>query len=180
MYHYRLFPENNLRKNMYLKNLPKVLRICIMSLTGGDKKEKIMNSIQDFGPSSRAYDTATLQRIEMIRAELGRPPLHKQDSLATATEFEAEDIDKAWQTSSNCLDFGPDFFFPKTDDINSEGEAKKVCDGCNVREDCLEFALKKGEEFGIWGGMSERERRRIRRQRALGRVAAHETQESSL
>jgi len=41
-----------------------------------------------------------------------------------------------------------------------------------VREDCLEYALQNGEKFGIWGGMSERERRRIRRQRALARVAA--------
>ena len=44
--------------------------------------------------------------------------------------------------------------------------------GCVVREDCLEYALQNGEKFGIWGGMSERERRRIRRQRALARAAA--------
>ena len=47
-----------------------------------------------------------------------------------------------------------------------------MCRGCVVREDCLEYALQNGEKFGIWGGMSERERRRIRRQRALARVAA--------
>ena len=41
-----------------------------------------------------------------------------------------------------------------------------------VREDCLEYALQNGVKFGIWGGMSERERRRIRRQRALARAAA--------
>jgi WhiB family redox-sensing transcriptional regulator len=41
-----------------------------------------------------------------------------------------------------------------------------------VRGECLEFALANGEKFGIWGGMSERERRRIRRQRALARRAA--------
>ena len=44
--------------------------------------------------------------------------------------------------------------------------AKEVCRGCEVRHDCLEFALQNGEKFGIWGGLSERERRRIRRQRA--------------
>jgi WhiB family redox-sensing transcriptional regulator len=38
-----------------------------------------------------------------------------------------------------------------------------------VREDCLEYALANGEKFGIWGGMSERERRRVRRARALQR-----------
>ncbi len=54
----------------------------------------------------------------------------------------------------------------------STREAKEVCRGCVVREDCLEYALANGEKFGIWGGMSERERRRIRRQRALARAAA--------
>ncbi len=44
-----------------------------------------------------------------------------------------------------------------------------MCRGCVVREECLEFALANGEKFGIWGGMSERERRRVRRQRALAR-----------
>ncbi|HEX7459038.1 MAG TPA: WhiB family transcriptional regulator, partial [Acidimicrobiales bacterium] len=41
-----------------------------------------------------------------------------------------------------------------------------------VREDCLEYALANGEKFGIWGGLSERERRRLRRQRAMQRRAA--------
>ncbi len=44
-----------------------------------------------------------------------------------------------------------------------------MCGGCEVRMECLEYALRHGEKFGIWGGMSERERRRIRRQRALAR-----------
>ena len=42
-----------------------------------------------------------------------------------------------------------------------------------MREDCLEYALANGEKFGIWGGMSERERRRIRRQRAIARRSRH-------
>ena len=53
----------------------------------------------------------------------------------------------------------------------STREAKEVCRGCVVREDCLEFALDNGEKFGIWGGMSERERRRLRRARAIERRA---------
>ena len=51
----------------------------------------------------------------------------------------------------------------------STREAKEVCRGCVVREDCLEYALANGEKFGIWGGLSERERRKIRRRRALER-----------
>ena len=76
----------------------------------------------------------------------------------------------AWQDEANCLGVDPDLFFPERG--ASTREAKEVCRGCVVREECLEFALANGEKFGIWGGMSERERRRIRRQRALARQAA--------
>ncbi|HEX4980500.1 MAG TPA: WhiB family transcriptional regulator [Ilumatobacteraceae bacterium] len=69
-----------------------------------------------------------------------------------------------WQDHANCLGVDPDLFFPERG--ASTREAKEVCRGCVVREDCLEFALQNGEKFGIWGGLSERERRRIRRQRA--------------
>ncbi|MDY7105721.1 MAG: WhiB family transcriptional regulator [Actinomycetota bacterium] len=81
---------------------------------------------------------------------------------------ETEDL--SWQSYANCLGVDPDLFFPERG--ASTREAKEVCRGCVVREQCLEFALSNGEKFGIWGGMSERERRRIRRQRALARSAA--------
>ncbi len=70
-----------------------------------------------------------------------------------------------WQDYANCLGLDPDLFFPERGEITDE--AKEVCRGCDVQNDCLEFALQTGEKFGIWGGMSERERRRIRRQRRL-------------
>lgn len=75
----------------------------------------------------------------------------------------------SWQDLANCLGVDPDLFFPERG--ASTKEAKEVCRGCVVREQCLEFALANGEKFGIWGGLSERERRRIRRQRALARAA---------
>src|SRR6187401_2404992 len=75
--------------------------------------------------------------------------------------------DADWHDQANCLGVDPDLFFPERG--ASTREAKEVCRGCVVREDCLEYALANGEKFGIWGGMSERERRRIRRQRALAR-----------
>jgi WhiB family redox-sensing transcriptional regulator len=77
--------------------------------------------------------------------------------------------DTSWQDLANCLGVDPDLFFPERG--ASTREAKEVCRGCVVREDCLEYALRNGEKFGIWGGMSERERRRIRRQRAVARAA---------
>ena len=81
-----------------------------------------------------------------------------------------EPVESSWQDYANCLGVDPDLFFPERG--ASTREAKEVCRGCVVREDCLEYALANGEKFGIWGGMSERERRRIRRQRALARRAA--------
>src|SRR5688500_14105300 len=83
--------------------------------------------------------------------------------------LEPRQLDENWQDGANCLGVDPDLFFPERG--ASTREAKEVCRGCVVREDCLEYALANGEKFGIWGGMSERERRRIRRARALARRA---------
>ena len=76
-------------------------------------------------------------------------------------------FDRTWQDPAYCLGVDPDLFFPERG--ASTREAKEVCRGCVVRLECLEYALQNGEKFGIWGGMSERERRRIRRARALAR-----------
>jgi WhiB family transcriptional regulator, redox-sensing transcriptional regulator len=76
---------------------------------------------------------------------------------------------RSWQTKANCMGVDPELFFPERG--ASTREAKEVCRGCVVREDCLEYALANGEKFGIWGGLSERERRKVRRSRALARRA---------
>ncbi len=70
---------------------------------------------------------------------------------------------RTWQRQANCMGVDPDLFFPERG--ASTREAKEVCRGCVVQEDCLEYAVTHGEKFGIWGGMSERERRRVRRSR---------------
>src|SRR5690606_18251896 len=75
--------------------------------------------------------------------------------------------DNSWQDLANCLGVDPDLFFPERG--ASTREAKEVCRSCVVREECLDYALGTGQKFGIWGGMSERERRRIRRQRTITR-----------
>ena len=71
------------------------------------------------------------------------------------------------------LGVDPDLFFPERG--ASTREAKSVCRACPVQQECLEFALSNGEKFGIWGGMSERERRRVRRARALARAQQAKT-----
>ncbi len=55
----------------------------------------------------------------------------------------------------------PEAFFPEKG--GSTREAKRICLGCEVRDECLEYALANDERFGIWGGLSERERRRLKR-----------------
>lgn len=70
-----------------------------------------------------------------------------------------------WQRQANCMGVDPDLFFPERG--SSTYEAKEVCRGCVVREDCLEYAIVNSEKFGIWGGLSERERRRVRRRRNI-------------
>ena len=70
-----------------------------------------------------------------------------------------------WQERALCAQTDPEAFFPEKG--GSTREAKRICNRCEVRAECLEYALCHDERFGIWGGMSERERRRLKR-----RVAA--------
>ena len=90
--------------------------------------------------------------------------------MAFATAVAVELPAGNWWDEANCLGVDPDLFFPERG--ASTREAKAVCRGCVVSDECLEYALRNSEKFGIWGGMSERERRRVRRQRALTRRAA--------
>jgi len=66
-----------------------------------------------------------------------------------------------WQERALCAQTDPEAFFPEKG--GSTREAKRICLGCEVREWCLEYALAHDERFGIWGGLSERERRRLKR-----------------
>ena len=84
----------------------------------------------------------------------------------------AEDV---WRDHALCRDTDPELFFP----IGTTGQAlvsidhaKRVCDQCSVTSECLDFALDTNQDSGIWGGLSEEERRVIRRQRAAALRAA--------
>ena len=78
-------------------------------------------------------------------------------------EFESAEVETdQWQDRALCAQTDPEAFFPEKG--GSTREAKKVCRGCEVRVECLEYALEHDERFGIWGGLSERERRRMKRE----------------
>ncbi|GEA83501.1 transcription factor WhiB [Cellulomonas sp. A375-1] len=72
-----------------------------------------------------------------------------------------DDGPMGWQERALCAQTDPEAFFPEKG--GSTREAKKVCTGCDVRSECLEYALANDERFGIWGGLSERERRKLKR-----------------
>ena len=78
-----------------------------------------------------------------------------------ATAFEEDDGLLAWQDQALCAQTDPEAFFPEKG--GSTREAKRICVGCEVKQECLEYALMQDERFGIWGGLSERERRRLKR-----------------
>ncbi len=67
-----------------------------------------------------------------------------------------------WQERALCAQTDPEAFFPEKG--GSTREAKRVCSSCEVRAECLEYSLLNDERFGIWGGLSERERRKLKRQ----------------
>lgn len=72
---------------------------------------------------------------------------------------DAEEL--TWQERALCAQTDPESFFPEKG--GSTREAKRVCLTCEVRAECLEYALGHDERFGIWGGLSERERRKLKK-----------------
>lgn len=99
-----------------------------------------------------------------------RPPVSLLVGGAIASHidelFEIENEDEgdelSWQDQALCAQTDPELFFPERG--GSTREAKRICRNCEARAKCLEYALEHDEQFGIWGGMSERDRRRLKRQ----------------
>lgn len=80
-----------------------------------------------------------------------------------------------WRSNAACNDEDPELFFP----VGSTGPAldqiaaaKKVCVRCEVREPCLEYAIATNQDAGVWGGLSEDERRSLKRKRQRRRRMA--------
>ncbi len=98
----------------------------------------------------------------------GRDWLHSDRAAADpfgvdvyTTDPWGQETERDWQERALCSQTDPEAFFPEKG--GSTREAKKICTGCEVRAECLEYALAHDERFGIWGGLSERERRKLRK-----------------
>lgn len=121
-------------------------------------------------------DQADLDKADLDETDLGTvaedseampfvaesvPPAKPFLSLVAGFDELFEEIEDQWQERALCAQTDPEAFFPEKG--GSTREAKRICLGCEVKDECLEYALANDERFGIWGGLSERERRRLKR-----------------
>lgn len=129
----------------------------------------------NIGESAAQGVRATQARLDSLRAERGtvastgaRPgvpddwfvdPVRR--GVPGVRRTDEDDDPLAWQSDALCAQTDPEAFFPEKG--GSTRDAKKICASCEVRAQCLEYALKNDERFGIWGGLSERERRKLRK-----------------
>ena len=84
------------------------------------------------------------------------------ESIRGIFSLTGEESNDAWVSDALCAQTDPEAFFPEKG--GSTKDAKRICQMCPVRQECLQYAMENDERFGIWGGLSERERRRLRKQ----------------
>ena len=92
---------------------------------------------------------------------IGRPQLSVVPDRVEVGYDDPASTTTQWQEHALCAQTDPEAFFPEKG--GSTREAKRICLGCEVKDACLDYALANDERFGIWGGLSERERRRLKR-----------------
>jgi WhiB family redox-sensing transcriptional regulator len=91
-------------------------------------------------------------------------PLLRQEGLRMSNDFQDLAPREAWMTDALCAQSDPEIFFPERGSTARPG--KRVCAACDVRAECLQYALDHGERFGVWGGLTANERTRLRKKGA--------------
>jgi len=94
------------------------------------------------------------------------------DEREPAPPLEASDFIEPWRAQAACFDRADVNFFPVGSNVLAMRQieaAKAICAICEVRADCLEYAVRTNQESGIWGGMAEDDRRRYRKRWLAGR-----------
>ncbi len=104
---------------------------------------------------------ATEARPAMMMSELKPGPVVSLAPDEVPELVADKDTPGWWRKFGLCAQADPDAFFP--DKGGSTRAAKRICDGCEVKLECLEYGLSIGDRFGIYGGLSERERRSLKR-----------------
>lgn len=90
-----------------------------------------------------------------------------RERLAAAflDDVNSDTAETRWQSQAECRGSDPSVFFPDSQTTDALRPALFICKGCPVRQQCLDWALDTHQEFGIWGGMTEGDRKRVRRRR---------------
>ena len=92
--------------------------------------------------------------------------------MTVTTLPSAERRDDSWRLEAICAQVDPELWFPEHGSSEEAREAKRICAECPVKAECQEYALENRIDHGVWGGCSERERRRILRRRRQDAAAA--------
>jgi WhiB family redox-sensing transcriptional regulator len=140
------------REAFATEEFDEVRRESIRQLTG----ESAIRSAQfitayDFETSTLGPVRQTGPKNQFVYAEESAQPVPRV----------VENDPLSWQANALCAQTDPEAFFPEND--HSTRDAKRVCASCDVQSDCLDYALRNDERFGVWGGLTERERRKLTR-----------------
>ena len=117
------------------------------------------STLQNSGLYAKPFDPTPLDARRS-----GNNPYQSTDNEAATPRATEDDQPLAWQRDALCSQTDPEAFFPEKG--GSTRDAKRVCVSCDVRDICLQYALDNDERFGIWGGLSERERRKLKKRSA--------------
>ncbi len=113
-------------------------------------------------PKTAPKSLTQAARAALYKLQQGMSPtINPQSSARGNVGDSRSETPVDWMLDALCAQVGTEMFFP--DKGGSSKDAKRICDACPVRQQCLEYALANAENYGIWGGMSERERRALRR-----------------
>lgn len=94
--------------------------------------------------------------IPELFTKLSSAPLSSAE-IILGSRYESEE----WKLDGVCRTVDPDMWFPEPP--NSGFQAKKLCVRCPVKDECLDYAMTNNEKFGVWGGLSAHERKKLRR-----------------
>jgi WhiB family transcriptional regulator, redox-sensing transcriptional regulator len=145
-------PANNYRRDAAIDIALRHTTLTAAAAEHGVKEASLAQTLRRAG------------RTDLVTRLTGHQPLNKPRPAPPARPpepQEEEGPDLSWHEQALCAQTDPEAFFP--DKGGSTRQAKQVCMRCPVRVQCLNYALENDERFGIWGGLSERERRRVKK-----------------
>ena len=124
---------------------------------------QVFTGAQDVRHTLRSPNSGLPPPVDGPKGPLSRA--NQVSAFSSVIEEVSPMIATTWRKQAACRGLDVEAFYPVTEDDADAAEAKAVCAVCPVRQACLEHALAHREREGIWGGTTERERRRIVRQR---------------